>query len=71
MGLFKKKKENEIGKEKGVVMDGRDIGTKVFPSAELKLFITAKAEIRAQRRFDEMKKTGVSFQEVLENLLQI
>ena len=62
--------QREIGKEKGVVMDGRDIGTKVFPSAELKFFITAKAEIRAQRRFDEMKKTGVSFQEVLENLLQ-
>ena len=62
--------QREIGKEKGVVMDGRDIGTKVFPSAELKFFITAKSEIRAQRRFDEMKKTGVSFQEVLENLLQ-
>ena len=62
--------QREIGKEKGVVMDGRDIGTKVFPSAELKFFITAKAEIRAQRRFDEMKKTGVSFQEVLDNLLQ-
>ena len=62
--------QREIGKEKGVVMDGRDIGTKVFPSAELKLFITAKAEIRAQRRFDEMKKTGVSFQQVLDNLLQ-
>lgn len=62
--------QREIGKEKGVVMDGRDIGTKVFPSAELKFFITAKAEIRAQRRFDEMKKTGVSFQQVLDNLLQ-
>ena len=62
--------QREIGKGKGVVMDGRDIGTKVFPSAELKFFITAKAEIRAQRRFDEMKKTGVSFQEVLENLVQ-
>jgi len=62
--------QREKGKEKGVVMDGRDIGTKVFPSAELKFFITAKAEIRAQRRFDEMKKTGVSFQEVLDNLKQ-
>ena len=62
--------QREIGKGKGVVMDGRDIGTKVFPSAELKFFITAKAEIRAQRRFNEMKKTGISFQEVLENLLQ-
>ena len=62
--------QREIGKGKGVVMDGRDIGTKVFPSAELKFFITAKAEIRAQRRFNEMKKTGISFQEVLENLVQ-
>ena len=62
--------QREIGRKKGVVMDGRDIGTKVFPSAELKFFITAKAEIRAQRRFDEMKKTGVSFQEVLDNLKQ-
>ena len=60
--------QREIGKTKDVVMDGRDIGTKVFPSAELKLFITAKAEIRAQRRFDEMGKTNVSFQQVLENL---
>ena len=62
--------QREIGRKKGVVMDGRDIGTKVFPSAELKFFITAKAEIRAQRRFHEMKKTGVSFQEVLDNLKQ-
>jgi len=62
--------QREIGKEKGVIMDGRDIGTKVFPSAELKFFITAKAEIRAQRRFAEIKKTGVSFQEVLDNLKQ-
>ena len=62
--------QREIGKGKGVIMDGRDIGTKVFPSAELKFFITAKAEIRAQRRFNEMKKTGISFQEVLENLVQ-
>ena len=60
--------QREIGREKAVVMDGRDIGTKVFPSAELKFFITAKAEIRAQRRFDEMGKTEVSFQQVLYNL---
>lgn len=60
--------QKEIGREKDVVMDGRDIGTKVFPSAELKFFITAKAEIRAQRRFDEMGKTEVSFQQVLDNL---
>ena len=60
--------QREIGREKAVVMDGRDIGTKVFPFAELKFFITAKAEIRAQRRFDEMGKTEISFQQVLDNL---
>ena len=60
--------QREIGKEKSVVMDGRDIGTKVFPSAELKFFITAKTEIRAQRRFKQMDKTEVSFQQVLDNL---
>ena len=49
-------------------MDGRDIGTKVFPSAELKFFITAKAEVRAQRRFDEMGETEVNFKQVLDNL---
>ena len=49
-------------------MDGRDIGTKVFSNAELKFFITANAEIRAKRRFDEMDKTKVSFQQVLDNL---
>ena len=51
-------------------MDGRDIGTKVFPNAKLKLFITARAEIRAQRRIVEMMKKGdnVSFNEVLHNL---
>ena len=59
-----------IGKHKNVVMDGRDIGTKVFPNAKLKLFITARAEIRAQRRCDEMMKKGdnVSFNEVLHSL---
>ena len=60
--------QREIGKGKAVVMDGRDIGTKVFPNAELKFFITANAEIRAKRRFDEMDKTKVSFQQVLDNL---
>jgi len=59
-----------MGKEKGVVMDGRDIGTIVFPGAELKLFLTASPEIRAQRRFDEMKAKGEnpSFGDVLANV---
>jgi cytidylate kinase len=62
--------QKAIGKSKNVVMDGRDIGTKVFPDARLKLFITAKAEIRAQRRFDELKVKGerVTFDEILQNL---
>ncbi len=60
--------QREIGKGKSVVMDGRDIGTKVFSNAELKFFITANAEIRAKRRFDEMDKTKVSLQQVLDNL---
>lgn len=60
--------QREIGKDKAVVMDGRDIGTKVLPNAELKFFITASAEIRAQRRFDELGDKAVSFQQVLENL---
>ena len=60
--------QREIGKGKAVVMDGRDIGTKVFSNAELKFFITANAEIRAKRRFDEMVKTKVSLQQVLDNL---
>ena len=62
--------QQEIGKSKNVVMDGRDIGTKVFPDAKVKLFITARAEIRAQRRYDELLKKGdnVSFNEILKNL---
>lgn len=62
--------QKAIGKSKNVVMDGRDIGTKVFPDASLKLFVTAKAEIRAQRRFDELKLKGekVTFDEILQNL---
>ena len=62
--------QREIGKGKAVVMDGRDIGTKVFSNAELKFFITANAEIRAKRRFDEMDKNKVSFQQVLDNLFE-
>lgn len=62
--------QQEMGKNKGIVMDGRDIGTVVFPEAELKLFVTASAEIRAQRRFDELKAKGedVSYSEILENV---
>lgn len=64
------KKQQEIGRNKGIVMDGRDIGTVVFPQAELKLFMTASPEIRAQRRFDELKAKGlqVNYQEILENV---
>jgi cytidylate kinase len=58
------------GKDKGLVMDGRDIGTHVFPDAELKIFMTADPNIRAQRRFEELEQSGkeMSFEEVLENL---
>ena len=64
------KQQQELGKQKGVVMDGRDIGTTVFPDAELKIFVTASPEIRAQRRVDELLKKGadVSFEEVLDNV---
>ena len=59
--------QQQMGKEKGIVMDGRDIGTVVFPNAELKLFLTASPEVRAQRRFDELKAKGENpvFNEVL------
>lgn len=62
--------QQAFGKEKGVVMDGRDIGTTVFPDAELKIFLTASPEIRAQRRYDELKAKGqeASFEEILENV---
>lgn len=61
---------HRLGEKKGVVMDGRDIGTAVFPHAELKLFMTASAEIRAQRRFKEIQDAGgkESYEEVLKNL---
>lgn len=64
------KQQQEIGKEKGIVMDGRDIGTIVFPDAELKIFVTARPEVRAQRRLDELiaKGENTSFEDVLENL---
>lgn len=59
-----------MGKEKGIVMDGRDIGTVVFPDAELKIFMTASAETRAKRRFKELLERGhnLSYEEVLENV---
>ena len=62
--------QQAMGKEKGIVMDGRDIGTVVFPDAELKIFVTASPEIRAQRRLDELTAKGekASFDEVLNNL---
>lgn len=62
--------QQEMGKEKGIVMDGRDIGTVVFPDAELKIFMTASAEERAQRRFKELSERGeeVSYEEVLQNV---
>lgn len=62
--------QHEFGKNKGLVMDGRDIGTVVFPNAELKLFLTASAEKRAQRRYDELMERGedVTFKEVLHNV---
>ena len=64
------KLQQNMGKEKGIVMDGRDIGTAVFPDAELKIFVTASAEIRAQRRYDELKAKGqeASFEEILTNV---
>ncbi|MEG9328220.1 (d)CMP kinase [Salinimicrobium catena] len=62
--------QQEMGKEKGIVMDGRDIGTVVFPDAELKIFMTASAEERAQRRFKELSERGeeVTYKEVLRNV---
>ncbi|WP_040278618.1 (d)CMP kinase [Psychroserpens damuponensis] len=64
------KQQQNFGKDKGVVMDGRDIGTVVFPDAELKLFMTASAEKRAQRRYDELLERGddVSYEDVLKNV---
>lgn len=64
------KQQQEMGKNKGIVMDGRDIGTVVFPDAELKVFVTASAEIRAKRRYDELiaKGQNVSYDEILKNV---
>lgn len=64
------KQQRENGKNKGIVMDGRDIGTVVFPDAELKIFMTASPEIRAQRRFLELREKGqeVDFNSILQNV---
>lgn len=64
------RQQRENGKNKGIVMDGRDIGTVVFPDAELKIFMTASPEIRAQRRFLELTEKGenVNFEEILANV---
>jgi cytidylate kinase len=64
------KQQRENGKNKGIVMDGRDIGTVVFPDAELKIFMTASPEIRAQRRFLELKEKGqeIDFESILQNV---
>ncbi|MFM7018344.1 (d)CMP kinase [Flavobacterium sp.] len=62
--------QQEMGKDKGIVMDGRDIGTVVFPEAELKIFMTSSPETRAKRRFEELQAKGdsVSYDEVLQNV---
>jgi len=67
---FLVEQQQQMGKEKGLVMDGRDIGTVVFPKAELKIFVTASAKVRAQRRYDELKNKGVAadFNEILNNV---
>lgn len=61
-----------MGQAKGIVMDGRDIGTVVFPQAELKVFVTASAEMRAQRRYDELTAKGktVNYEEILQNVTE-
>ena len=62
--------QQQMGAEKGIVMDGRDIGTVVFPNAELKVFVTASPEVRAQRRYDELKAKGLeaNFDDILKNV---
>ena len=64
------RQQRSLGKDKGIAMDGRDIGTVVFPDAELKLFVTARPEVRAQRRLDELiaKGESVDFDEILKNI---
>lgn|SRR5574344_63722 len=62
--------QQKMGAEKGIVMDGRDIGTTVFPNAELKIYVTASPEVRAQRRYDELKAKGQEspFEDILKNV---
>lgn len=62
--------QQAMGKDKGIVMDGRDIGTTVFPDAELKIYVTASAEVRAQRRYDELKAKGMpaDYDDILKNV---
>ena len=62
--------QQAMGREKGIVMDGRDIGTTVFPDAELKIFVTASPEVRAQRRYDELKGKGMpaEYNDILANV---
>lgn len=62
--------QQRMGGDKGIVMDGRDIGTTVFPEAELKIFVTASAEVRAQRRYDELKAKGAeaNYNDILKNV---
>ncbi len=64
--------QQEMGKEGGIVMDGRDIGTTVFPHAELKVFVTASAEVRAKRRYDELTAKGeaCNMEEILQNVVE-
>lgn len=64
------RQQQAMGQEKGIVMDGRDIGTVVFPDAELKIFLTAAPEVRAKRRYDELlyKDPSVDFEDVLQNV---
>jgi cytidylate kinase len=64
--------QRSLGEKKGIVMDGRDIGTTVFPDAELKIFVTASAEVRARRRYDELQAKGerTSYEEIIENVKQ-
>ena len=64
--------QQAMGKEKGIVMDGRDIGTVVFPDAELKVFVTASSEVRARRRYDELQAKGMpaDYDDILKNVEQ-
>ena len=64
--------QQRMGQNKGIVMDGRDIGTVVFPDAELKIFVTATAEVRAQRRYDELQLKGMpaDYDEILKNVIE-